>query len=60
MSVGTMQGPAGVAFCTMSYKEGIRIAVIAKESILSKKGTQILTNQMETELQLLLKTGKQQ
>lgn len=56
MTVGTLQGSAGVVFCTNSYKDGMRIAVIAKESILSKETADNVVKHIKFELQLLLKT----
>lgn len=54
MSVGTLQGVAGVAFCTISYKGGMRIAVIAKDEVLSKYNAIRLAKCIEFELKKLL------
>lgn len=56
MTVGTLQGKAGVVFCLTSYQDGMKIAVIAKESILSKETTHSVAKHIEFELQLLFKT----
>lgn len=56
MSVGTMRGVAGVVFCCSTYKDEMTIAVISKESILSKEVTIDIANHIEYELQLLMKS----
>lgn len=53
MSVGTLAGVAGVVFCAFSYKDGIRIAVVAKESILKKDCAEKLAKDISKELQYL-------
>ncbi len=57
MSVGTIRGVAGVVFCVVSYQDGMRIAVVAKESVLSKEMANGLAKRIELELQLLTKSS---
>ncbi|ODM97476.1 hypothetical protein Ocin01_09213 [Orchesella cincta] len=52
-SAGTLTGCAGVAFCTSSYKNKLRIAVMAKESILDKIGVKKLAAAIGEELEIL-------
>lgn len=54
MGVGTFQGCCGVTFCCFSYRDGLRVAVAGKETLLSGERAQQLANQVEKELDLVV------
>lgn len=54
LSAGPLGGNAGLNFCTVSYKDGMRIAVIANQSVISKEIAGKIAERIIYELQLLM------
>lgn len=53
MSVGLSHRMAGEGFCTMSYKGGLGIAVIGKDSVIKKEVAENVAQHLALELKLL-------